>query len=90
VNPHTHEPNETVALNLTRQEALVLFDWLATKGAKVETNDNSEQIVLWKVEAQLEKALTEPFADDYSAILEKARRSVRAAAMEDPDAALDF
>lgn len=74
------EPTQ-VALRLTRAEALVLFEWLA-RGDSVAARscvDQAEQQVLWLLEGQLEKALTEPLQPNYRELLEEARRTVREA-----------
>jgi hypothetical protein len=65
-------------ISLTGDEALVLFEWLArfnkTEG---EFADQSEQRVLWDLEAQLESALVAPLRPDYNAILAEARDRIR-------------
>ncbi len=68
-----------VALHLTRAEALVFFEWLArvdSADARLRV-DQAEQHVLWTLEGQLEKALTEPLQANYQELLEEARREVR-------------
>ena len=54
--------DDRIAVELTRAEALVLFDWIArTEAAEaLHCEDPSEQQVLWCIEAQLEKVLVEP------------------------------
>ena len=68
-----------VTLDLTRAEALVLFEWLAQHDSamKLPVEDEAEQKVLWTLEAQLEKALDEPFASNYADLLANARAEVR-------------
>ena len=78
----------TIDVRLSPDEALVLFEWLSKRD-----NDHaldpliehwSEQLVLWTILAQLEKALAEPFDPAYSAILAAAReRLVAGIARED-------
>ena len=50
-------------LELTSDEALVLFEWLARLDDRdaLPTEDPAEEQVLWSLHGQLEKALTEPF-----------------------------
>lgn len=72
--------NSGISIELRREEALVLFDWLArfNENGKTEIfKDQSEQRVLWDIESLLEKELNEVFKDDYSEILSKARKEVR-------------
>jgi hypothetical protein len=68
-----------VVLTLTRPEAVVLFDWLARTDASrsLQFEDDAEQKVLWTIEAQLEKILTEPFSPEYTRLLSEARAQVR-------------
>jgi hypothetical protein len=58
---------EPVRLELTADEALVLFDFLSrfsnTDGLAIE--DPAEQRALWNVCCLLEKQLVEPFLADY-------------------------
>jgi hypothetical protein len=64
-----------VTIQLTADEALVLFEWLATKdNAELLPFDHeAEQFVLWHIEAQLEKTLVTPFEPDYIEQLAAAR-----------------
>ncbi|MFO0899817.1 MAG: hypothetical protein U0836_20495 [Pirellulales bacterium] len=48
-------------LSLTRAEALVLFEWLASRDDTDGLTPEPEQTVLWRVEGQLEKLLPELF-----------------------------
>src|ERR1700752_2292884 len=67
-----------VQINLSRAEALVIFDLLArlddTDSIKCE--DPAERRVLWKIEGQLEKILTEPLAPNYQELLARARHAM--------------
>lgn len=70
---------EKVTVELTRDEAIVLFEWLA-RFNEVEDRqfeDQAEERVLWDLEAMLEKILWEPFSDRYGDILARARERVR-------------
>lgn len=67
-----------VHLELSRDEAIVFFDWLTRfnkSGSAFE--DQAEQRVLWDLEALLESKLDEPFAPNYGELLARARSSVR-------------
>jgi hypothetical protein len=70
---------EHVTLTLSRDEAIVFFDWLArfnlSKGQMFE--DQAEQRVMWNLEASLESMLSEPLSPDYFRILADARSRVR-------------
>lgn len=71
---------DEVSLGLSRDEALVLLEWLARTGAGEQPaafEDQAEQRVLWDLEAVLEKHLVEPFKSDYRELLEAARSRVR-------------
>jgi hypothetical protein len=71
--------DQTVNIQLTRAEALVLFEWLArtTDAGAVPVDDPAEELVLWRIEGQLESTLAEPFAPNYKAVVEAAREEVR-------------
>jgi len=71
---------DEASFGLSRDQALVFFEWLArTRAADqpVEFEDQAEQRVLWDLEAALEAVLVEPFHADYRAELEAARVRVR-------------
>lgn len=70
---------ERVQIDLTGDEALVLFEWVTrlNKREDVEFEDQAEQRVLWDVEASLEATLVEPFSGDYDQQLAEARKRVR-------------
>ena len=71
--------SETVSLDLTPDEALVLFELVSrySDSDRLETVDQAEQRVLWNLCARLEKALVEPFDPDYAALLAAARHRLR-------------
>jgi len=71
---------DEISLRLSRDEALVFFDWLVRTreaGEPAGFVDQAEQRVFWDVEATLETHLTEPFAADYRARLDSARGRIR-------------
>lgn len=70
--------HDQITLKLTRQEALVFFEWLAKTDDSGELvfQHASEQKVLWTLQGQLESTLHEPFAPSYEAIIAEARRCV--------------
>lgn len=69
-----------ISLTLNKDEAIVLFEWLArfNEGSKEsDFEDQAEQRTLWNLEATLESALAEPFSADYDKIVEAARDRLR-------------
>ncbi|MES2644112.1 MAG: hypothetical protein V4850_31790 [Myxococcota bacterium] len=73
----------TVTLELTGDQALVLFDWIVRFNNRESEafEDQAEQRVLWDIEARLESALVEPFDSSYARLLSEARERVRDPAM---------
>lgn len=74
------KPTMEVTISLTADEALVLFEWLTREDGKggLPTEHQSEQNVLWLVEAQLEKGLVDPLRPDYAAMVAAARERLAA------------
>jgi hypothetical protein len=72
------DDSNEVALRLTRDQAIVLFEWLSREDDKksLPIVHHAEQIVLWKLEAQLESTLVEPLLPNYHVIVGDARRRV--------------
>ena len=61
-------PNgEPFDVQLTHQEALVLYDWLASLDDNLETarRDEAQQYVLWRLEGKLESKLVDIVLPDY-------------------------
>ena len=71
-------PEEAVNIQLTGDEALVLFDWIGrfNENGDGAFRDQAEQRVLWDLEARLEKVLVAPFAGNYGDLLAQARDRV--------------
>jgi hypothetical protein len=72
--------NEIVDIKLTKDEALVLFEFLARFNEKDHQNlfeDQAEQKVLLILECILEKQLSEPFLPDYIKIVQSSRDKIR-------------
>ncbi|MFT6867845.1 MAG: hypothetical protein ACJA08_002690 [Cyclobacteriaceae bacterium] len=72
--------DEKVNIQLTKDEAIVLFKFLGRFNKNNDSNrfeDQAETRVLWDIECILEKELSEPFRADYQEIVKKARESVR-------------
>ena len=70
---------DKVIIELAKDEALVLFEFLANRHNRndLHFDDQAEQRVLWNIEGALEKSLAEPFRSDYLEILTAARNNVR-------------
>ena len=66
-------------LELTHDQALVLFEWLARLDEQdaFPVEDAAEEQVLWCLHGQLEKALSEPFRADYRELVAQARERVK-------------
>lgn len=66
-----------ITLDLSRSEALVLFDWLARFNENEKDGmDEAEQQVLFDLESQLESILPEPLANDYKIIIDQAKKEI--------------
>ncbi|KAA0093717.1 hypothetical protein CIW49_26775 [Mycolicibacterium sp. P1-18] len=69
-----------VTLTVSADEALVLFDWLARTSEAAQPvafRDHAERVVLWNLEALLERVLVAPLRPDYTEQLRQARGRVR-------------
>ena len=68
-----------VKLELTSDEALVLYDWLTRFNQRDNADfaDQAEERVLFDLEAMLEKVLVAPLQSDYAELLAQARSKVR-------------
>lgn len=74
------QKNNKVLLELTKEEAIVLLDWLSRFNEDEKSKffqDQAEERVLWNMEASLEKTISEVFESNYGEILYKAREKVR-------------
>ncbi len=71
--------SKKVKIELTSDEALVLYDWLTRFNQRADTDfaDQAEERVLFDLEALLEKALVAPLQSDYANALVQARSNVR-------------
>lgn len=72
---------DIITLSLNRKQALVLSEWLQNLDEKENTEyaHPAEERVVWHLQAQLEKLLTEPFAANYKSLLATARNDVATA-----------
>lgn len=81
-DPAVPAPDE-VTLTLPRAAALVAFDVIARLVEEQDAEAQSdlfdhpaEPAALWMLVAAFEQVLSEPFAEDYRAVLEEARRAL--------------
>ena len=72
-------PAKKITIELTGEEALVLYDWLTrfTQRDDMHVTDQAEERVLFDLEAMLEQALVAPLQSDYASVLGHARDKVR-------------
>jgi HPt (histidine-containing phosphotransfer) domain-containing protein len=70
---------EPVTLTLSRDEAVVLFEWLHRFNSETahRFDDQAEQRVFWDLEASLEASLEELLQPEHAEILAAARSRVR-------------
>ena len=69
-----------IQINLTKDEALVLFEFLSGFNQMRHNaifEDQAEQKALWTIEKQLERILAEPFRPDYLDIIKEARNRLK-------------
>ncbi len=71
--------NETCSIELTADEALVLFEFLQrfSDTDVLQIEDPAERQVLWGLGGMLEKQLVAPFRPNYADLLAKARARLR-------------
>jgi hypothetical protein len=68
---------DSIQVTLSQDEALVLFEWLASLEQKPnEPPDEAEQRVIWRLEGQLESLLTVVVAADYRERVLLAKKAV--------------
>ncbi|MBK9387718.1 MAG: hypothetical protein IPN34_23125 [Planctomycetes bacterium] len=72
--------DERVQLTISKDEVLVLFDWLSREegGGELPARDAAEVIALWRLHGALEKGLTEPFLSSYAERLAMVRNRLTA------------
>lgn len=70
---------EKIKIELTRQEALVLFEYLrrCDDEGKYAFADQAEQRVLWDLECVVQKQLVEVFDPQYATLLKNAWAALR-------------
>ena len=75
--------SDGIALELSREEALVLFEWLTRFDHTGDAAfvDRAEERVLWDLHARLEAVLVEPLDSRYEELLALARAKMRDTSM---------
>ncbi|MBI3560325.1 MAG: hypothetical protein HY080_01215 [Gammaproteobacteria bacterium] len=71
---------DSITVTLSKDEALILFDWISRLNETDHPEvfaDNAEKLVLFNLEALLEKMLVEPFDANYAQIVADARERIR-------------
>lgn len=65
-----------VIIELTHDQALVLWDWLTSNDLfkPIPAPSHADRRALWAVEARLDKILVEPFQPNYNELVAAARR----------------
>ena len=71
--------DEKINIELSKDEGLVLLEFLSrfSNDEEFRIVDQSEERVLWNIQAELEKLLIPPFQADYQDLLLGARERVR-------------
>lgn len=71
--------NNEVNIKLTKDEAIVIFEFLSRFSNKDSLNieHQAEERALWNLACVFEKELSEPFNKDYDKLLEAARERLR-------------
>ena len=70
------DPGDGVIIQLSRDEALVLFEWLhrcEDEGRLAHAAHHAEQVALWNLSALLERELVEPFSQNYAKLVVEAQ-----------------
>lgn len=70
---------EDVEIKLTKDEALVLFDFLSrfSNEDTLSIHDQAEERALWNLTCIFEKVLAEPFSVEWQSIIKGARNRLR-------------
>ena len=70
--------DDSLPIIISKAEALVLFDllWGFCDQPNLTIRNDAERATLWVLRATLEKALAEPFSEDYEHLIAEARQIV--------------
>jgi hypothetical protein len=73
------DSEEKVIIELSKSEALVLFEFLSrtSDDDSLTAPDQAERRALWNLECRFEKALVEPFLPNYQELLEQAKKRLK-------------
>ena len=72
--------SEDIAIRLSRDESLVLFEFFSRfdDSDDFTLRHNAEYLAFCRLSAQLDKSLVEPFRPDYAELLQAARERIAA------------
>lgn len=71
----TFDPEAATPIELTRAEAIVLFEWLHQhQDGNTTPGDAAERTALWNLNAALERTLVEPFQSNYTDLVDRAQQ----------------
>ncbi len=79
ITDSSQEPANNVGFCLSKEEAIVLFEFLS-RFSDIETlniKHQAEERVLWNLRSLLEEKLSEPFDKNYQEILKAARERIK-------------
>jgi hypothetical protein len=70
---------DRIKINLTKDEAIVLFEFLSRFSDKDELKieHQAEERALWNLTCYFERELVEPFSENYGQILDAARERLK-------------
>jgi len=70
---------ENVTLTLTKDEAVILFEFTSrfTDTDKLSVEHQSEERILWNLCSHLEKELSEPSKSNYNELLKQAQENLK-------------
>jgi hypothetical protein len=63
-----------VNVRLTQDQAVVLLEWLAKQASGIAEAEEAERRVVWVLEGCIEKGLNCILSEDYTSIVDAARR----------------
>ena len=79
-NKHTVEEDNNIVVSFTKDEALVLFDWLVQLNENGNINLHNEQAVkkiLFDLESIFEEVLSVVFDNNYKRLLKEAKERIK-------------
>ena len=74
--------HDKLHIELELEEAIILYEHVAKLEERKTGAVTAEDVVLWRIEGQLEKMLVEPFKPNYREIVDQARQHILDSATE--------